>query len=254
MKKTCLFILTLSFLFSCSSKKQIIYFNDVKNNSTTKAIKKFNNNLTTGDILNIVVQTIVPEAAIPYNKISNNKLSPQNIDVLKIEGYLVDEFGYINFPVLGQISVLNLNSSELEKELVRLLLEGDHLSNPVVKVRRINSKFTVLGEVRNPGTFSYYDERINIFQALGYAGDLTIEGKRRNIKLIRESNGINKTFNFSLTDSELLTKPYYFLKNNDIIVIEPNFSKIKSAGFIGSPQSIASISSILLSITLLILN
>ena len=135
-----------------------------------------------------------------------------------------------------------------------MLLKDGHLSNAVVKVRRLNSKFTILGEVRNPGTFSYFDEKINIFQALGYAGDLTINGKRQEITLIREINGLKKVFEIELTSSNLLDKPYYYLKSNDVIIIKPNFSKIKSAGFIGSASSIASISSLLVSLTLLILN
>ena len=122
------------------------------------------------------------------------------------------------------------------------------------KNNSVNSKFTVLGEVRNPGTFSYYDRNLNIFQALGYAGDITITGKRKNITLIREENGMRKVYDISLSKSELLNKPYYLIKNNDVIMVKPNFSKVKSAGFIGSPASIASVASLLLSVTLLILN
>ena len=152
------------------------------------------------------------------------------------------------------ISVKEMSTSQLEERINQLLLEGGHLTNSTVKARRVNSKFTILGEVKQPGTFSYFDENINLFQALGYAGDLTINGSRKNITLIREENGVRVVYKIALTNSNLLDKPYYQIKNNDVIIIEPNFSKIKSAGFIGSPASIASISSILLSITLLILN
>ena len=116
----------------------------------------------------------------------------------------------------------------------------------------INNKFTVLGEVRNPGTFSYLEKSINIFQALGYAGDLTIDGKRKDVTLIRQENGVRKAYNIELTKSEFLNSPMYTIKNNDVIIINPSFNKVKSAGFIGSPASIATIASLLLNITLLI--
>ena len=118
----------------------------------------------------------------------------------------------------------------------------------------MNFKFTVIGEVKFPGTFSFLDENINIFQALGYAGDLTINGKRKNITLLRDNKGTQKIYDINLTKSDIINKPYFYIKNNDVIIIEPNFSKVKSAGFIGSPASIASISSLLLSVTLLLIN
>ena len=118
----------------------------------------------------------------------------------------------------------------------------------------INSKFTILGEVRNPGTFHYYDEELNILQALGYAGDLTIDGKRDDILLIRKSKDRYIHIKISLKDGKLLNSNNFYIRNNDVIIINPSFSKVKSAGFIGSPSSIASIASIILSASLLIIN
>jgi polysaccharide export outer membrane protein len=160
----------------------------------------------------------------------------------------------INYPVLGKIGIDGLNENDLESKITQLLLEGNHLTNPTVKVRRVNSKFTVLGEVAKPGTYSYYDQHLNLFQALGYAGDLTIDGKRKDVKLIREENGTREVYTIELTKAELLNSSTYFIKNNDVIIVNPSFSKVKSAGFIGSPASVASIASLLLSITLLITN
>ena len=135
-----------------------------------------------------------------------------------------------------------------------MLISQGHLKNPHVRVKKINRKFTVLGEVNMPGTYPNLNNNLNIFQAIGTAGDLLITAKRNNIKLIRVENGLSKTYTFSLSNSELFNKPYYNIKNNDIIIVEPNFSKIKSAGFIGSPSSLASLTSLILSITLLLLN
>lgn len=245
-------------LLSCSSKKQLIYLQDSKKYNLWSVTKIDDNifidQIKSGDILKIDVQTIVPEAAIPYNKISANKFSNQNLDLLKLEGYMVDNSGMINFPVLGKISVQSLSENEIETKITDLLLSGNHLTNPTVKVRCLNSKFTVLGEVLRPGTFPYFDQSLNIFQAIGYAGDLTIDGKRKDIRLIREVNGVRQIHKIELTKTELLNSPFYLIKNNDIIIVNPSFSKVKSAGFIGSPSSVASIASLLLSITLLITN
>ena len=256
MKNLKLLLITVLFLAACSTKHQLIYLKD--SNKYDKISKKdhssYNNLIIAGDILKIDVQTIVPEASIPYNKISTNNISNKSLDLLKLEGYRVDEFNMINFPVLGKINVNGLSENDIETKITSLLLNGNHLTNPTVKVSRLNSKFTILGEVKNPGTFSYFDHNLNIFQELGYAGDLNIDGKRNDIRLIREENGLKKIYNIELTKTELLNQPFYYIKNNDVIIVNPSFSKVKSAGFIGSPSSVASIASLLLSITLLITN
>ena len=256
MKHLSLTILFSIILSSCATKGQLVYLKDSNKQNTYSKVdfSASKNTIEVGDILKIDVQTIVPEAAIPYNKITTNNTSSQNLDVLKLEGYLVDESKMINYPVLGKIGVDGLNENDLESKITQLLLEGNHLTNPTVKVRRVNSKFTVLGEVTKPGTYSYYDQHLNLFQALGYAGDLTIDGKRKDIKLIREENGTREVYTIELTKAELLNSSTYFIKNNDVIIVNPSFSKVKSAGFIGSPASVASIASLLLSITLLITN
>ena len=171
-----------------------------------------------------------------------------------IDGYKVEKDSTINYPLLGRINVVGFTINELAFKLKQMLIDSGQLTNPFVKVNKVNSKYTVLGEVKNPGTYFNYENQLNIFQALGFAGDLLITAKRKNVKLIRQENGLRKTYKFTLNNSEIFDKPYYYIKSNDVIIIEPNFSKIKSAGFIGSPSSIASISSLLLSITLLLIN
>ena len=255
MKYLYLTIIASFILASCTTKNQLVYLKGSNIYNVNKVdYSTLTNNIETGDILNIDVQTIVPEAAMPYNNTSLSKAASTDLEILKIAGYLIDEFKIINYPVLGEISVQGLSINQLEDKITQLLLEGGHLTNHIVKIRRINSKFTVLGEVQNPGTFSYVDEKLNLFQALGYAGDLTIVGERKDITIIREENGLRKINKIDLTKLNFLSEPFYQIKNNDVIIINPNFSKVKSAGFIGSPSSIASISSILLSITLLIIN
>ena len=186
MKYSNLIIVAFFILTSCSNKSQLFYLKD--SNQHALSIIDYStskNYIEPGDILKIDVQTIVPEAAIPYNTFNSNQVAGKSYDILRLEGYVVNNFKMINFPVLGELSVEELSTGELEKKITQLLLDGGHLTNPSVKVRRVNSKFTILGEVRKPGTFSYFDKNLNIFQALGYAGDLTIEGKRNEIILIR---------------------------------------------------------------------
>ena len=246
-------IISLILLNSCSTKNQIVYLKDIEKQEANSwaSVASLKDKIEPGDILKIEVTSIIPEASLPYNKSTINSFQ-NNLDLLKLEGYLVDKQKMINFPVLGKLSVENLSEEELENEINHLLEVGGHLTNPTVSVRRINNKFTVLGEVRNPGTFSHLESNLNILQALGYAGDLTIDGKRKDITLIREENGKRNAYNIELTKSEFLASHLYYIKNNDIIIVNPSFNKVKSAGFIGSPASIATIASLLLNITLLI--
>ena len=248
-------IFILLFLVSCSNKYNLTYLQNSENYKSNWQYPVTFNKIEIGDILKIDVSSTFNEAALPYNKsIEKINSNMNNTDVLKLEGYLVNDSGKINFPIINDLSVIDLTINELENKLKNLLINGGHLSDPTVNVRILNSKFTVLGEVRNPGTFHYYEEKINIFQALGYAGDLTIDGKRKNITFIRHDNKTKKVYKIKLTDTNILNSSLYFIKNNDVIIVNPSFNKVKSAGFIGSPSSIASISSLLLSITLLLIN
>jgi polysaccharide export outer membrane protein len=111
-----------------------------------------------------------------------------------------------------------------------------------------------LGEVQKPGTYSFVENRVSILQALGYAGDLTIDAVRKEINLIREIDGQRIVYTIDLTDTETMNATTFYMQPNDVIIVRPNFRKVKSAGFIGNPSSIASISSLLLSITLLLIN
>ena len=210
MKYLSIAILAIIILASCSTKSQLIYLKDSNKFVNQKInLSYLENEIAVGDILKIEVKSLVSEAVIPYNKIERTHNLSQNLQLLQLEGYLVSNLNRINFPVLGSISTKGLNLHELENKITELLLNENHLINPTVNIRRLNSKFTVLGEVKNPGTFSYIDEKLNLFQALGYAGDLTIDGKRKDLTLIREVNGERKIFKIELTKSDLLNKSIY---------------------------------------------
>ncbi|MDG1718521.1 MAG: polysaccharide biosynthesis/export family protein [Flavobacteriales bacterium] len=254
MKKIIFFIVGLFLLSACSSKRNITYLAGVNEYANTDISKqKTPYTIQVDDVLRIEIHSMVPEAAIVYNRISQNANTSNNLNLLQLEGYLVSSDYSINFPVLGTLDVKG-STLELEKKITKLLLEGGHLVSPTVSVRLLNSKFTVLGEVRQAGTYTFLDRNLTLLQALGYAGDLTIDGERKDITLIREINGIRSARQLDITSKDILDNSAYYIRNNDVIIVNPNYNRIKSAGFIGSPQSIASISSILLSVTLLIIN
>jgi len=253
MKNTLFFILIL-LLFSCTTSNDVVYFQD-SNKYESKKIKQWDKPylIQINDVLKISIVTQVEEIDDLYNSISN-KLQASDIKILQLNGYLVDKDYNINIPGVGLVNVENKTLFELALYLQQRLKNEKLLNNANVSVRFLNSKFTVLGEVNSPGTYSFYDNSISLLQAIGYAGGLNEFAKRKKITLIREINGIKKIKNLDITETDFLDGPYYYLKNNDVIIINPNFNKVKSSGFIGSPQSIASIASILLSITLIILN
>ena len=254
MKKIIFFIVGLFLLSACSSKRNITYLAGVNEYANTDISKqKTPYTIQVDDVLRIEIHSMVPEAAIVYNRISQNANTSNNLNLLQLEGYLVSSDYSINFPVLGTLDVKG-STLELEKKITKLLSEGGHLVSPTVSVRLLNSKFTVLGEVRQAGTYTFLDRNLTLLQALGYAGDLTIDGERKDITLIREINGIRSARQLDITSKDILDNSAYYIRNNDVIIVNPNYNRIKSAGFIGSPQSIASISSILLSVTLLIIN
>ena len=254
MRNSIFIIVSFLMISSCTTKRNITYLNGVeKYINTDISNQKLPYTIQEDDVLRIEIRSTVPEAAIVYNRISNQTNTSTNLNLLQLEGYPVSSAYTINFPVLGILDVKG-TTLELEKKITKLLLDGGHLVSPMVSVRLLNGKFTVLGEVTKAGTYTFLDKNLTLLQALGYAGDLTIDGKRKNITLIREVDGIRYARKLDLTSKDILDNSSYYIRNNDVIIVNPNYNRIKSAGFIGSPQSIASISSILLSITLLIIN
>lgn len=216
---------------------------EVKYNSAT---------IQPNDILKITVETLVPEAALPYNKTSSQGMQPQNVQLLQLEGYLVSLDNTIKFPVLGEISTDNQTTKQLETTIKEKLVSGGHLLSPTVNVRLVNAKVTILGEVNQPGTYSFTEQNITLLQALGYAGDLTINGKRNDILITREVDGLRKVSHIDLTSASFMNSEFYFIKPNDVIVVNPNNPRVKNAGFVGDVGTILTIASLALSITILL--
>ena len=243
--------ITLTLLQSCVSKKEMLYLQDFDTVNGQEVTYK-SHTLQVDDILKISVGALMPEAALPYNNVTAGSVVANNIDVLRLDGYLVSQTSTINFPVLGELSVKDKTTQDLENDIKKLLVDGGYLINPNVIVRLLNAKVTILGEVQRPGTFSFTENNISLLQALGLAGDLTINGSREDVMVLRYVDGVQTTARINLTSASFLSGPYQMVKPNDVIVVNPNNAKVSSAGYIGNLSAILGIASIVLSSIILL--
>ena len=254
-----LLLLASILLSACATKRDIYYFQGANTSkslkilSTSRAIQYETTTIQPNDILTVKVGASDVNSANPYN-LSYGRNGSNNIEMRKLNGYLVTIEGTIKLPILGEIKVANKTVRELELSLVELLEEGKHLLKPFVNVRLINAKVSILGEVQKPGTYPFTEQIITIPQALGYAGDLTLNGKRTDILLIREVKGNRIMKSIDLTATDWMNDATYYVKPNDVIVVRPNFAKVKSTGIIGSLTSLLSVVSIILTATFFINN
>ena len=196
-------------MLSCATKKEIIYFQDSDSLNNTEIQKAFEPIIEPNDILHISISSFDDSLVAPFNKekfAENNA----NADNLALQGYLVNSEGNINFPVLGAIAVAGKSRSEIENLLRTKLME--YITDVVVDVRILNFKVTILGEVANPGVYTIRNERVTVPEALGLAGDLTDDGNRNNISIIREENGKRIVTKLDLTTSDVFTSNFFFLK------------------------------------------
>lgn len=213
-------------MLSACSKRNLTYFSDLDNRSVySEQVSALPEEpvIQPGDLLNISVSTMNPEANVLFNRGEISRVgsdgggasSPVNTN----EGYLVDRNGNINFPVLGIVKISGSTKSEVHARLTTLLKE--YLKDPIVNIRYQNYRITIVGEVKNPSTLLVPAEQITIIEALGMAGDLTVFGKRDNILIIRQSEGVRTMARLNLNNKEMLNSPYFYLQPNDVIYVEP---------------------------------
>lgn len=227
-------LLLCSALFSCVNTKKAAYFYGVNDTTIASANSRIPKPvIQQNDILTISVSSANPEADIPYNLPNTLAMAPgMNVGTLASQttGYLVTEDGTVQFPVLGTIKVSGLTKTEIKQLLTKQLADNKLLVDPIVTIRIINFRVTVMGEVRNPGVITVPSERVSLLEALGLAGDLTVYGKRDNILLIRETDGGEKLLKrLNINARELFDSPYYYLQSNDVIYVEANAAKLASA-------------------------
>jgi polysaccharide export outer membrane protein len=238
-------------LTSCATKKDLIYFNQSvpKNQDSFQWSEIY---IQPNDILSVKITVDVPELAVPYNIASTQQNGAQGASA-QLQGYLVANDGTINIPILGVQKVSGLSFVQAEQQIQKALVEKGFLKNPIVICRLLNAKVTILGQVNAPGTYTFYENSLTLLQALGLSGDLNINGLRK-ISIIRTENGKQTYGTIDLTKSDWFNSPYYFIKPNDVIIVDPNTAKVKSAGIINNPGNFISILSVVLSSIILIKN
>lgn len=232
LKKQFYIFLFLAFLVSsCGSKyRQIPYFQDLKlNNPVNEEVDNFSEQtIQKDDVLGIIVSSSSSEASAVFNnkltRINNNNddVSAAN-PINPFEGYMVDQKGEIQFPVLGNLKVAGLTTAQLRKMLTDKL--NPYLKNPLVIARILNMKISVLGDVARPDVYPVKTERITVLEALALAGDLNVTAKRKTVLLIREQGGKRAYFPIDLNAKALFKSEYYYLKSNDVIYVQPDKTK-----------------------------
>lgn len=244
---------------SCSSYKNVPYLQNAEEIvAAQKELPLYDAKIMPKDLLTVTVNTTDPEAAAPFNLTTQTpvNVARQNSVTTQatLQQYLVSNEGIIDFPVLGQLKVGGLTKSEAES-LIRERLKPYLKEVPIVTVRMANYKISVLGEVARPGTFTVSNEKVNVLEALAMAGDMTIWGMRDNVKLVREdANGKREIVFLDMTNADIITSPYYYLQQNDILYVTPNKTKSKNSDVGQSTSLWFSATSILVSVASLLYN
>ncbi len=245
MKKFVLPIVAMAMILllgSCRTSKQIPYFQNADSISFAASRGLYDARIMPKDLLTITVHTTNPEVSQPFNLTVSRSVSSSgqlSTGGGSLQGYLVDNNGDINFPVVGKIHVVGLTKTEcqdlIESKVAPYLAKTE---KPVVTVTMASYRVTVIGEVGSPRVIPVSTEKMSIVEALASAGDLSIYGKRENVMLIREdATGQKSVHRINLTDANLINSPYYYLQQNDVLYIEPNSVKAKNSG-IGSSTTI----------------
>ena len=242
-----LLLLVLPLLFVSCHTKEIAYISDAQRDSAQDILAVYTATILPGDQLYIYVESKTPESVIPFNQethrvtLTGSSLeyldtlrrgvidqSKSNISsesqqyVAEVEGYFVSEKGTINFPILGQLSVVGITQDSLKHYLEQRLKEDGYVIDPVVTTKLMNFRVTVVGEVRAPQQIHVPGTRLTILEALAICGDITDYGQRENVVIMRDENGQKTLGEVDLTKKEMLDSPYYYLHNNDVVYIEPN--------------------------------
>ena len=252
-------LLATTLLSSCGTTKQIAYLQNSDSIDFAQSRFLYDARIMPKDQITISVNTTTPEASVPFNLLLQNAYT-QGRTVSSggqtLMPYLVDNDGFINFPIVGRMKVGGLTKAEAEQlvtEKIRPYMAESE--NPVVTVTMASYSVSVLGEVNRPGTFQVSREKITILEALAQAGDLTIYGVRDRVKLIREdATGKKSIETLNLCDANIINSPYYYLQQNDVVYVEPNKIKAQNSKVGQTTTLWFSATSILVSLTSLLYN
>ena len=234
-----LLVLLLLMLESCTTKKEMLYLQDLdkySNSTLNYAATKIQPN----DILKIEISDLNPLVSAPFN-ISGGAANMQSVEMMQLSGYLVTPQGNVTLPILNEIKVGSLTPAEAELKVKDRLISEGYLVNPTVVVRVLNNKFTILGEVNSPGVITFTEQSISLLDAIGLAGDLTYSAIRKDVTLIREVDGKRLVYHIDLTTASWMSDPNFRIRQNDVIVVTPNKLKVNSGGLITDPLQFLSI-------------
>jgi polysaccharide export outer membrane protein len=226
----CMGMLLLVFSFSsCLNNKNITYFPTLKDTSFIIKNIDFVPKIQKGDIISVIINSADPQSAALFSAVNNVSVPGAQVvpGAAATPGLLVERDGTINLPKIGAIKAVGKTKQQLAKELEIALLP--YLKDPIVNIRFMNYRITVLGEVGHPGMFTSSNERMTILEALGQSGDITNFGNRTNILVIRDSAGVSLAHRINILDNSVFNSPYYFLQSNDVIYVEPRNQKAYSS-------------------------
>ena len=233
MKHLGIFILGALLLASCATNKRAAYIQQVQTDIPTAIEQDYQIRIKPLDRLTVTINSKDPELAAPFNAASSyNSLNGLSTYSSSSNGNLqiltVDKEGKIQLPIIGEIDCDGLTRNELAKKIENTIRENGMVHDPIVIIQFADVKFSVLGEVARPGQFSITKDRISLFDALAMAGDLTIYGQRENVALIREENGMRTVHYFDLKNPDILTSPYFYLQQDDVVYVTPNKYKAQA--------------------------
>ena len=220
----CIFFILL---ISCNGPKRLIYFSNPIDSNAIFFNKKIEPLIQSGDVLTILVNSLDPASSGIFNTASYG-IQGASVPISSSNGILVGVDGNITFPRLGKIVAKGKTKKELSDEIQIKLLP--YLKDPIVNIRFINYRISVLGEVGRAGIIPVSNEQISILEAIATSGDITIYGNKKNVMLIRDSSGIKQFHRLDLTNNSIFKSPYFYLQSNDVLYVEP----IKSKAIVGS--------------------
>lgn len=247
-------ILFAVLFFSCASKKDVVYYQNIDGLASGEKSNTYEIKIQPDDLLLIIVSAEDPETAIPFNLSTLSVPSVYSLNASRgqetMQSYLVDTGGSIDFPVLGKLKLGGLTRSEVMQLLQDKI--SKYIKNPIINLRIMNFKVSVQGEVTLPGTYTVTSERITLIEALTLAKDLTIYGKRDNILIIREIDGVKSFNRVDITKADFINSPFYYLAQNDVVYVEPNKVRVNGAAVGANTGVIISITSLVITLITLI--
>lgn len=243
MKKILLMAMLALALASCNTSKKIVYFQDIQVNRPEAITEARDITVQPKDQISILVSSKDPQLAALFNlprvqyRVGGSDLQNNNGEVA---GYTLDTEGYIDFPVLGRLYVAGMTKGEIASYIKKRLIDENLINDPVVTVEFMNLYYSILGEVNSPGKYMITKDQITLLEAISMAGDLTIYGKRDAVFVVREEDGQRVTHWVDLRTQDLFHSPVYYLKQNDVIYVQPN--KVRAGQSTINENSVKSVS------------